>query len=249
MRHSWSGWYGVAVASGLTLAIGCKDAPGAPESSARADDPEFAEVAVDGAPGARIPFAKLQFFFEFNSTDNDLGVQLLLDGDEWRRVAGFDPGNRRIVDISAHGRLQELGLTELFFESAEPSPGEVLALFPAGTYRFVGLTLGGDRLAGTATLSHDFPPAPSFSPSNGELVDRNNVVIRWNAIPGIASYQLIVENEALGVALTVDVPPSVTSMQVPPAFLQPGTTYKAEVLAIAANGNKTITEGTFVTLP
>lgn len=248
MRNSWRGWYGAAVASALSLAIACNDAA-APKKSADTTDPSFAENWGDEGEGGGTPFADLRLFFEFNFTDNDLGVQLHLDGEDWKRVAAFDPGNRRIFDITAQGRMRELGLTELFFESAEPSPSEVLDLFPPGSYRFVGRTVENERLVGTATLSHALPPAPSFSPSNGEVVDRNNTVIRWNSIPGIAGFQLIVENQELGLTLTVDLQPSVTSLQVPPAFLQGGTEYKAEILAIAHNGNKTIAEGTFVTKP
>jgi len=37
------------------------------------------------------------------------------------------------------------------------------------------------------------------------------------------------------------------SLKVPPEFLTAGAEYTFEVLAIAANGNRTITEGTFVT--
>ncbi len=249
MRCSFRGWYGAIIASTLTLVIGCSDAPAAPESPAQASNSALKERDEDEDSGSRIPFTALRLFFEFNSTANDLGVQLLLDAEEWKRVTAFDPGRRKIFEITANGRLQELGLTELVFESAEPSPAEVLALFPPGNYRFEGRTLGKDMLVGTAALSHALPPAPSFTPSQGELVDRNNVVINWNPIPGIASYQVIVENADLGVTMIVDLKPPVTSLQVPSAFLRPNTAYQAEVLAIASNGNRTITEGRFVTKP
>jgi hypothetical protein len=49
--------------------------------------------------------------------------------------------------------------------------------------------------------------------------------------------------------MEVTVPSSVTSLHVPPTFLAPNTLYKAEVLAIAPSGNRTITEGTFSTGP
>lgn len=249
MQRASSSCYCAIVAVALGLTTGCDDLPGEPEISAFAADPALVQKAESKASGSQIPFANLKLFFEFNSTDNDLGVQLLLDGDEWERVEAFDPGKRKILDIAVHGRLGELGLTELFFESAEPSPAEVLALFPAGTYRFEGRTLEKDKLVGTATLSHNLPPAPSFSPSNGESVNRNNTIIQWNPIPGIVAFQVIVENETLGVVMTVDVKPPVTSLQVPPTFMQPNTEYKAEILAIGANGNRTIAEGKFVTLP
>ena len=117
-------------------------------------------------------------------------MQLLLDAEDWKRVTGFDPGNKQIVEILAAGRLGELGPTELFFESAEPEPAEVLALFPEGNYQFEGRTVDREVLVGTTRLSHVLPQAPVFSPSRGELVDRNNVVVSWNAIPGIAGYQV-----------------------------------------------------------
>ena len=98
-------------------------------------------------------------------------------------MSGFDPGGRKFVEFLARGRMQELGLTELFFESAEPSPREVLALFPPGEYRFAGTTIDDERLMGTASLSHNLPPAPVFSPSNGERLARNDVVIRWRPKP------------------------------------------------------------------
>ncbi len=238
-------WIGAGAISALIL--GCSEPPGAPASVSEADDSTVVLNMEDG--GAQIPFAKLKLFLEFNSTDDDLGVQLLLDAPGWEWVNGHDPRGRRIVDIDARGRLRELGITELFFESAEPSPEEVLALIPAGIYSFSGKTVDGEKLAGTATLSHSLPPAPVFSPSNGELVDAGNLVITWKAISGLASFQVIVADESLGREIVADVAPTVTTFRVPATFLRPNAQYKAEVLAVATNGNKTITEGTLQTKP
>ncbi len=240
-------WIGAGAISALALILGCSEAPGAPVSLSEAGDSTAVLSETEG--GAQIPFAKLKLFLEFNSTDDDLGVQLLLDAPDWEWVKGHDPRGRRVVDIDARGRLRDLGITELFFESAEPSPEEVLALIPAGVYGFSGKTVDGERLTGTATLSHNLPPAPVFSPSNGELVDAKNLVITWKAIGGLASFQVIVVDEALGREIVADVAPSVTSFQVPATFLRPNAQYKAEVLSVATTGNKTITEGTFQTKP
>ena len=95
----------------------------------------------------------------------------------------LDPARRDILLFQTAGRLSRLGITELRFESAEPSPAEVLALFPPGEYRFRGRTVDGAALASVATLTHDFPPAPTFSPSGGEVVDHRNTVVEWSA-PG-----------------------------------------------------------------
>ncbi len=230
------------------LGLGCGDEPAGPESPRAVDDPAV-ETALDQHGGGLLPFSDLAVFMEFNSTDNDLGVQVFLDAEDWERIRATGPGSGKVLEIVARGGLKELGLTELRFESAEPSPSETLALVPPGPYLFTGRTTEGDRLAGTAVLSHDLAPPPVFSPSSGEVVDPNATVIRWNPIPGVAGWEVIVSNEDGGQSMEVELPAWVTQLEVPPSFMDPGTEYKAEVLAILPNGNKTITEGFFSTSP
>lgn len=249
MQKNQRTWINVAAAAMFSFAISCGDAPPAPSISETANDPAAISVSDRQERGATLPFAKLKLFLEFNSTDDDLGVQLLLDAGDWVRVEGRDPRGREFVEVEPGGRLRQLGLTELFFESAEPSPEEVLRTIPAGSYSFSGRTVDGERLAGTATLSHSLPPAASFTPSAGELVDMNNVVITWKPIAGLASFQVIVVDETLGLEMTVDLAPAATSVQVPVTFLRRNARYKAEVLSVGTSGNKTITEGTFITKP
>ncbi len=212
-----------------------------------------APVRADGdrEDGREIPFAKVKIFLEFNSTDNDLGVQVLLDGKAWNRLEIEDPRDRKILDIRAQSALRELGLTELFFESDEPSPEEVLALFPPGIYEFEGRTVDGEELEGEATLSHQLPPPPNITHPAfpGQVVNSMDLVIVWQAIPGIASFEVIVSNEDTGAEMTVPLPATATTLHVPEEFLEPDTEYKVEVLSIAGNGNKTITEREFVTGP
>jgi hypothetical protein len=92
---------------------------------------QAAETDEAEATGARVAFADAELFFEFNSTDDDLGLQLFLDADGWKRVRVLDPARNEIVFLEAERRLAKLGITELRFESAEPSPEEVLAPVPA----------------------------------------------------------------------------------------------------------------------
>ena len=87
---------------------------------------------------------------------------------------------------------------------------------------------------------------PSFA---GQVVDRNNTIVRWQPISGIAGFEIIVENEDLGAEMTVPLPSGKTTLHVPVEFLARDTEYKVEVLAIGTNGNKTITEREFVTAP
>lgn len=207
---------------------------------------EAATAPVDG--DMQIPFADAEVFFEFNSTDDDLGFQLFLDAEGWEEVTLSDPDGDTIVRITAVGNLSQLGITELRFESAEPSPAEVLALFAPGVYEFRGRTVGGEDLLGMAMLSQELLGPPDFSPSDGEEVDPQNTVVTWDA-PDAEEVEIIIENEDTGAVLDVIVPGAVQSLTVPPEFLEPDSEYKIEILAIAENGNKTIAESTFVTAP
>lgn len=224
--------------------VGCQEDPvtASDEAAPSADEAETFQAGHAG--GNVIPFADAEVFFEFNTTDDDLGFQLALDADGWNRVQLSGPDRAGLVQIAAHGNLAELGITELRFESAEPSPAEVLALFPPGEYKLRGRTVEGDRLLSTSELSHDFAPAPIFSPSGGQVVDPDDTVVTWDA-PGAEEVEIIIEGE--DGTLDVVVPAEVTSLNVPPQFLDSDTEYKIEILAIAENGNKTIAESTFVT--
>jgi hypothetical protein len=197
-----------------------------------------------------------KIILEFNATDDDLGIQAFLGGPSWEVVEIVGPDGRKVFHVD-RGSLKELGMNELSFESEEPSLEDLpleqfLALFPEGEYEFLGKTVEGDDLEGTATLTHDIPDAPVVvSPQEGS-VNPDNTVIKWNPVvtpPGIeiVGYQVAVEREDPFRALTADVAPTSTSFTVPADFLEPGTEYKFEVLAIEASGNQTITVGFFET--
>jgi hypothetical protein len=238
----------------LALTVGC-DKPTTPSSSG-ASAPPPAGAGPNGARagrdldrnGERVPFDDAQVFFEFNTTANDMGFQLVLDAEGWKHVTVAGPRNRGVVSLIANGSLAELGITELRFESAEPSPPEVLAQFPPGEYAFRGKTVEGATLASTARLSHHLLAPPRFSPSDDQVVDPGNAVVAWTA-PGAARVEVIIEHSALRHAFDVIVPGSTTRLNVPPQVLARGERYKIELLAIAENGNRTIAESTFRTAP
>ena len=210
------------------------------------------------AAGTTIPFEDATMIIEVNSTDGDAGLQVFLDGEPWRSIEVRSPDGRKIFAVNAKGELRDLGLTELFSESNEPSFDdmpleEFLALFQEGEYLFSGTTVEGDRLTGTATLSHDIPAGPIIvSPEDGAVVSPDAFVVEWEPVTepagiDIAGYQVIVEREDPLRVFQVTLPSAATSVTVPSEFLEAATDYEVEVLAIEANGNQTITENTFVT--
>jgi hypothetical protein len=215
-----------------------------------------------------IAFDEAKLLIEHNATDEDTGFQAFVDGEPWNDLDIMDLNGKSILKVKGQGKLAELGLAELFFETNEPSNqdvaiGDLLANLPAGQYKFGGKSVDGAGMEATATLTHDIPAAPVImSPLEDAVVDANNLVISWNPVTEsltgtditIAAYQLIVEKEMeshphafANVALSVHVSPSVTSITVPPEFLEPGTSYEFEVFAIEESGNQTISESAFET--
>jgi hypothetical protein len=217
-------------------------------------------VLLVGASGVEAKWKKTtatfdiaRVFFEYNSSANDLGVHVFLDGEDWKELEIVNPHRRTIFEVEGKGPYRELGLTELFFEGAEPSLDDVpleelLAKFPAGGYRLVGRTVDGNRIVATATLTHSIPAGPPVS----AVLAGDSLVISWSAVTGppdgfpdepveIVGYQVIVGG------FQVTVPATTLSVTVPPEFvasLEPGE-HEFEVLAIEAGGNQTITEGSF----
>jgi hypothetical protein len=97
-----------------------------------------------------------------------LGVHGKVDGKEWREIVLEDPRGRALIEIRNQGGVAIQGLTELFFESAEPTfdelnPMDFFDRFPEGTYEWAGITVEGEEIEGEAELSHKIPSAPSVS--------------------------------------------------------------------------------------
>lgn len=134
-----------------------------------------AALAADG--DFEFPFDEAEIFFELNNTDGDLGIHALIDGDAWKRLEIEDPRERKMLDVRVRGRLRKQGLTEIFFESAEPTfdelaPEEFFRRFPEGTYEVEGLTLEGIELESEVELTHVMPAPPVVRIGNqGALVE------------------------------------------------------------------------------
>ena len=127
----------------------------------------------DEEPFDEEPFDEARLFFELNDTDGDLGIHGKIDGDEWSKLESEDPRDRKMLNIKVKGRLKRQGLTELFFESAEPTfdeldPEDFFARFPQGEYDIEGKTLDGEAKESEVWLSHVIPAAPDGVTINGE---------------------------------------------------------------------------------
>jgi hypothetical protein len=164
-----------------------------------------ATLCLGTAPGARAedetPFDEAHIFFELNDTDGDLGIHALVDGDAWKQLEIESPREDRMLRIDVTSRLRRQGLTEIFFESDEPSfdeldPRQFFRRFPAGTYEVEGITLDGEELESEVELTHLMPAPPegvevSGVPAGNDDVDCEEqdppvvtepVVVSWEPV-------------------------------------------------------------------
>ena len=218
-----------------------------------------------------IPLKDAKLNIEHNATDSDTGFQGFIDSKGWKSLDVRGP-NGVVLSFAGRGALARLGLTELFFETVEPANADVpleemLAKLPAGDYEIAGPSMeNGEspgKTEGTAWLTHNIPAGPELlSPSEGATVPATGLVASWGAVTetitgasvNIMAYQLIIEKDEpphphmIGkMGLSMYLPASVTSIAVPNGFLEPGTAYKWEVLAIEESGNQTLSSGEFQT--
>jgi len=221
-----------------------------------------------------VPFEEARLFFELNDTDGDLGIHGLIDGDAWKRLEIEDPNDVRMLDVVVRSRLRRQGLTEIFFESAEPSfdelaPKDFFKRFPEGIYDIGGITLDGAELDSEVRLSHVLAAPPRNIRISGIPAATNcdadplpsvsgPVVIKWDPVTkshptigktgavAVDHYELIVEREEPQLLIfSVELPKGLTQFEVPAGFIALGDAFKFEIIVRATNGNQTAVESCF----
>jgi hypothetical protein len=214
-----------------------------------------------------VPLKQAKIIIEHNHTDLDTGFQGFVDSEGWKNLDITGPEGR-ILSFNSEGKMRDVGLTELFFETVEPPNSEVsikemISNLPAGKYTISGESIDGDHTSGTALLTHNIPSgAVLLLPEVDAVVPLDDLFVSWEPVimtidgsdVNIISYQLIIEknedpdpNMIGKMGLSIHFPSSVTSFTVPKGFLEPGTEYSWEVLAIEESGNQTLSSSSFST--
>lgn len=233
-----------------------------------------AGVVTVSVNAEEIPLDVVDIYFELNDTDGDLGIHALIDGEPWRSLEIEDHNGQKILTVKNKGRLARQGLTELFFESAEPSfdelsPEQFFRRFPEGIYEVEGKTLEGDELDGEAEITHVIPAPPENIMVSGELAAEDcdseelpevsdPVVLSWDPVTtshpeigkdspiNIVKYQVVVEREEPEtLVLSIDLPPDKSEIEIPSDFIELGDEFKFEILVRESSGNQTAVESCF----
>jgi hypothetical protein len=218
--------------------------------------------------GKKAQIATAKLIIENNATDNDIGVHGAFDDHGWSKLCVYRPDGAPLLIVSPEAQLRDLTMAGIFFESREPPIDEfsfedLKAKFPEGRYSVRALSFDGRLLTGTATFTHDVPAAPKVAaPVDGAVVGTDDLVVEWDDVTQtvdgdpltITGYEVIITKvkhvDPHGFSqpiYDVHVPPDRNSLPVPKEFLEPGTEYELEVLALEKSGNQTITVGSFTT--
>lgn len=235
--------------------------------------PAFTQTcAVPEGPGRTITHANL--FIEDNGGDGDIGVHGYFDDHGWTELCVFDPSGELILHVQPGGRLGDLGIAGIYFESREPEYAEwdfaaLKAKWPEGKYALRASGSDGKLLTGSALFTTVLPTMPEIlSPptlpeAEGAPLPKVPVAdlkVEWTPVitsqdgrkVNIRGYELYVgkenhvdDNGFSKPVFDVHVGPHITSLVVPAAFFDPASVYEIEVLAIEESGNQTIGGASF----
>ncbi len=160
-----------------------------------------------------LEFDVAQLYLELNDTDGDLGIHGLIDGDAWKSLRISDPKGRSMLNAWIRGRLRRQGMTEFFFESAEPpfdelEPVVFFRRFPEGEYEIEGITLDNEKIEGEVELSHVLAePAPNVRVNGMAAADGCDAPLEGVGLPVAISWDAVTMSHptlgTTGVAVTV----------------------------------------------
>lgn len=230
--------------------------------------PALAETCtVPEGTGRTINHANL--FIEDNAGDGDIGVHGYFDDHGWSELCVFDPAGDLILHVRPEGRMGDLGIAGVFFESREPEYAEwdyaaLKAAWPEGDYALRALGSDGELLTGAALFTTVLPTSPHImSPATVPeaedvplpVVPVDDLKVEWQPVTTsqdgrpivIRAYQVWVNKEnhadANGFSrpnFDVHVGADTTSFVIPAAFFDAASIYEIEVVAIEETGNQTI---------
>jgi hypothetical protein len=225
--HRHNGW--IVVAAAALSALAC------PVTGAGAEDGRFQKLSV---------------YLERNVQDHDAEIRFEATGaeDGLAALKVLAPGERAVIDLRSPD--SKLGIRSFTLESPEPDDDKIVrADFPAGTYRFEGMTTKGVSLRGEARLSHAFPEPAAFEYPRPDQKDvpASALTLRWSVPKGIEACAIVIEQTGSAYEIRALLPGSAKSFTVPEGFLRAGKAYKFAIGTVAKDGNRSFIEAGFTT--
>jgi hypothetical protein len=195
-----------------------------------------------------IEFEEAQVLLQLNDTDGDLGFHARIDGEPWKRVTIESPKEQILFDVRLRRALRRQGLTELAFESAEPTfdeldPDVFFSRFPEGDYEIEGKGFDGVEYESVSTLSHLIPAAAPIVIAWDEVDSHHDELGRAGDVE-VDSYEVAVEAETVDYEINIEA--DVTSVTLAAGAIPAGEEVKYQVLVREAEGNESSAESCFI---
>ena len=234
----------------------------------------FAGETCNVAEGKGRNINHANLFIEDNAGDGDIGVHGYFDDHGWKELCVFDPSGQLILRVSPTGKMGDLGIAGVFFESREPEYAEwnykaLKAAWPEGEYSLRAAGSDGELLTGAAHFTTVLPAMPQIvSPATVPEADAAKIPtvpladlkVEWKPVTtsqdgrpiNIRAYQVWISKENHtddhGFSrpnFDVHLSAKATSFVVPASFFDPSSLYEIEVVAIEESGNQTIGGASF----
>ena len=232
-------------------------------------------LSAQGAPPEENwEFGENDIYIELNDTDHDLGIHASIDADPWTLMTIISPNRQKILETKPQKTLSQQGLTQLFWESAEPkfdelAPSAFLTRFPEGIYRIIARTEDGATKEAQAVFSHRLAAPPANIRVNGlpaaacdtpqvPVVD-SPVTITWDPVTQshptigpkgpvtVVRYQVFAEQRIHNpLKYNLDLPADQHRYVVAPELIAVGDReYKFEIQVRTSDRNQTAIENCF----
>ena len=198
--------------------------------------------------GPALQFKEQSLTIKDSPSEDD--AALVVDAESEQPLESFelrDPNGHVVLRLRA-ATGERVAVSGLSIEGRESTLYALTSTHAEGVYQLSGRTVTGRPVLGSAALSHQLlaPPVVNFPTPDATGVPTSGLVISWNNDPGAARYYIELE-QGDNDGLTAMLGPGTHSFSVPSGLLAGATESTLEVQAIAANGNRTLTQLTFTT--
>jgi hypothetical protein len=185
-----------------------------------------------------------QLFIEAEAADDTVMLELTIE----------DSTGNIVHQVKFHDD-EDLGITDVLYETSEPSLEDLMSQFPSGEYTFIGLFLDDDNNeftgSGVVKLSYELLAAPTItSPvEDAEGISTDTpLTITWTGVSEDADGLLLeVEADESGETFAIELDTETTEFTLPAHWLKAGTVYVIDLEVIHENGNFTVVDVEFET--
>ena len=163
--------------------------------------------AFGGHGHGKVELDEAEVFIEYNSTDGDFGIHFFWDGEPWKWMTVWNEHLWPVLNVSIRENVRAQGLTEAFFESAEPTLDELsfqefLERFPEDEYRFRGRTLDWKRLVGEADFTHVIACPPD---ATVELdLEARSLSVEWEPVETVVDPEEDIPDPEVGPPICIE---------------------------------------------